>query len=218
VFRRRTAVAEIPVAVGERLDVQAAGADEALTATVLEADTTTLAVTVGRTPSGRPVRLEPGTELTLAWTDDTALLTVRARLLCASFAGEPRWELRVAGPVRRIQRRSALRVAVRLPVTVNAGGPVQAGRTVDLSANGSRLLLAGPPTDEWGEPVRSAGDRMLFTLQLDGRTVTSEAELVRRHRRLDGRWEASVEFTRLTEGQQEALRRWVVGHGDVPAR
>jgi hypothetical protein len=218
VFRRRTAAAEVPVPVGERLDVQAAGADEALTATVLEADASTVAVTVGRTASGRGVRLEPGTRLTLTWTDDTALLALPARLLGASFAGEPRWDLRITGPVRRIQRRSGVRVAVRLPVTVNAGGPARTGTTVDLGETGGRLVLDRPPTDEAGEPVRSAGDRMLFTLQLDGRTVTSEAELVRRHRRLDGRWEASVEFTRLTAGQRETLRREVVAGGTTPAR
>lgn len=208
-FRRRTTAAEPLPAVRARLDVQADGLDEALRATVLAVDATTLQVTAGRTPTGRGVRLEPGTSLTFTWSDDTALLSLPGQLVATRLGEEPYWEVRVRGAVRRVQRREAVRAAVRLQVGVNAGGPPRTGTTIDLSEGGARLVLDRPPVDEEGEPVRAAGDRMLITLRHGEQTITGEAELVRRHRRADDRWEASVEFTRLTDRQRDALRRLV---------
>lgn len=218
-FRRRTAVAESLPSVRQRLDVQAAGVDEALTVTVVAVDAGTLHVTVGRTPTGRGIRLDPGTRLTFTWADDTALFSLAATVVATRLGEEPRWETRLLGPVRRIQRREAVRVAVRLRVDVNAGGPPRTGTTVDLSEGGMRLVLDGPPTDAHGEPVRRAGEPMLFTLRFDDQTVSGGAALSRRHRRTDGRWEASVEFTEVTERQRERLRALVfAGLRDLPER
>jgi hypothetical protein len=195
--------------VREIVDVQTEGVDEGATATVLEVDGDTLHVTVARTATGRPLRLEPGARLRFTWRDGRRLLGAPAEIVSTDLGAGPRWEVRVIGPVERSQRRNAVRAALRLPVTVTTVGVQRAGTTLDLSEGGARLLLDEAPVDADGRPVREAGTALRLTLDLDGEPVVDEVRIVRRHLREDDRWEASVRFTGLTERQEDAVRRRV---------
>jgi hypothetical protein len=195
--------------VREIVDVQAEGVDEGATATVLDVVDDLVHVTVARTTSGRPLRLEPGAHLRFTWREGATLLGAPAELVVTELGVEPRWEVRLVGPVEQTQRRNAVRAALRLPVTVISAGGERTGTTLDLSEGGARLLLDAAPVDQEGQPVRAAGDAVRLTLDLDGETLTDEVRLVRRHVRDDGRWEASVRFTGLSERQEDAVRRRV---------
>ncbi|SEP02438.1 flagellar brake protein [Trujillonella endophytica] len=201
-------VLEFPT-VREIVDVQAEGVDEGATATVLDVAGGTVHVTVARTMSGRPIRLEPGARLRFTWRDGRTMVAAPGELVAVELGEEPRWEVRVLGPVEQTQRRNAVRADLRLPVIVTTGGIERTGTTLDLSEGGARLLLEEEPADRDGRPVRASGDAMRLALDLDGETMTDEVRLVRRYPREDGRWEASVRFTALTERQEDAVRRRV---------
>ncbi|WP_456566962.1 flagellar brake protein [Blastococcus sp. SYSU D00695] len=197
----------------DMVDLQVDGIPEGLVATVLEAAQGTLLVTVGRTGAGRAMRLDPDTGMQVTWRDGSRWFGVPARYVAthAAAAGEaePRWELLLVGAAKETQRRNAVRVPLRLGVTVNAGREDRAGSTLDLSEGGARLLLHTAPTDRDGGIPHTSGDALRLRLDLDGTVVEDEVRIVRRFLREDGQWEVSVRFTGLTEKQQDEIRRRV---------
>jgi hypothetical protein len=188
------------------LDVKAVSRDDVLTSFVEEATGGELVLSVGEDSSRRRVRLEPGETLELVWRGPEELRAVPAELLEVRAGESPTWRVRIAGPSSRGQRRAAVRAPLTVPVQVVAGGERRAGTTLDLSEGGTHCLLQGDP-DKTG--ALEVGSVVHVTVDLDGRAVTTKAEVTRRHPREDRRPELSLRFIGLAERDEDDIRRRV---------
>ena len=188
------------------LDVKAVSRDDVLMSFVEEANGEELVISVGQDASRRRVRLEPGETLELVWRGPEELRSVPAELLDVRGGDSPTWRIRITGPSSRGQRRAAVRAPLAVPVEVHAGGTRRAGTTFDLSEGGTRCLLDGEP-DRTG--ALEVGSVVRVGVDLGGRALAVEAEVIRRHPREDKRPELSLRFIGLSEKDEDAIRRRV---------
>jgi hypothetical protein len=158
----------------------------------------------------RPVSLTPGERIDLVWREPSGLLSLPT-MLAAVLPGErPCWRLRVAGVVKRGQRRDAVRAPITAEVRLGAGPAAVSGVTVDLSEGGLRCVLdtprlsagAGGPAPEQGAVVRTV-------VVLPEFRIDCLSEVVRQHPRDDARVELSLRFIGLTEFEADGVRRFV---------
>jgi hypothetical protein len=114
----------------------------------------------------------------------------------------PRWHLTVTGPADDRQRRTAVRCRLGLPVTVTLRGVDLAGETLDLSEDGTRVLVEGyGAAPEPGTPLG-------VTVELEDGAARYRAESLRvRSRGIS--WVMSLRFLETGEREQDRLRRRV---------
>jgi hypothetical protein len=136
------------------------------------------------------------------WRSPDGRMGCPARVTTVQEGRFVRWELAVTGEIASGQRRDSVRAQVVLPVTVAQNGSELAGRTLDVSEGGMRLVVDG-----WGLPP-DPGMRATVSIDLGGASVVSTAEVIRVQAH-GGRWALSIRFVGLPERDGDQLRRRV---------
>lgn len=195
-------------AVGAVVELVAASRSDTFVSWVDDLAGGEIVVSVGKDAALRPVELPVGERLDVLWKEFGELRSLPTELAAVDPGEQPRWRLRVAGVVKRGQRRDAVRAPLRLPVEL---GPVK-GTTIDVSEGGLRCVLErrparGAATDPEAPAVPEVGDVVPLAAVLPEATLRCRAEVMHRHARGDERVELSLRFIGLPEPQQDILRR-----------
>ena len=125
-----------------------------------------------------------------------------AEVIAVESGAVLRWRLRITGTAEVIQRRTAVRGRVVLPVTVGLGSVELAAESSDLSENGLRVNLDG-----FGL-LPDPGSTVDLVLELEDGAFTTTGEVVRAAAR-GARWSLSVRFLQIEEKEQDRIRRRV---------
>jgi PilZ domain len=156
--------------------------------------------------SQRPVSLGIGEHVELVWQTSGELRALPVVLVAVDSGERPRWRLRVAGVLRRGQRRDAVRAPLTVPVHVGPELAAVAGTTVDVSEGGLRCILDGKRQPS---PSMAVGDVARVAVTFPELTITCLSEVTRQHAREDALVELSLRFIGLTENQEDLIRRRV---------
>ena len=142
------------------------------------------------------------TPLEVSWVDKEGRRALPTEVVSVDHGVVVRWRLRVTGPVQHVQRRSAVRGRVGIPVTVGFGAVELTGETLDLSEGGVRASV---------EPFGTApgpGAPLDVILHLDAE-ISTQGELVRYQEARNGNWVMSIRFLHLKEKDEDRSRRRV---------
>ena len=113
-----------------------------------------------------------------------------------------RWRVRLIGPAEVVQRRTAVRGRVVVPVHVGLAGAELSGSSSDLSEDGVRVTVDGFGLQP--EP----GDPVDLRIELESGPVVAKGEVVRVIAR-GARWFLSTRFLGLQEKEEDRIRRRV---------
>ncbi|SFL80990.1 flagellar brake protein [Geodermatophilus ruber] len=184
------------------VEVTSLGRDVSVGARVEVAGPTVLVIrpSAGEFVDAQVVRV--GERISLFWQGPEGGRGLPADVTTVERGVAPRWHLQVAGPAEEVQRRTAVRARVALPVSLRRNGGEATGTTVDLSEAGTRAVLEG-----WGS-APEAGSPLELTLQLEDGPLVTRAEVARQQAR-GVRWLMSIRFVGLAEKEQDRLRRRV---------
>jgi hypothetical protein len=189
------------------VEVKATSRAEVLTSFVEQVGSGELILAVGTDASQRRVRLESGERLELLWRGPEGLRALPVELVGVEHGEAPTWRVRPAGPASRGQRRAAVRAPVSVPVELGVESQVLPGTSVDLSEGGMRCILSSATAT--AKHSLEAGSVVPVAIELAGRRLACQGEVVRRHPRTDERAELSLRFVGLVEKQEDAIRREV---------
>jgi hypothetical protein len=168
--------------------------------------------------SQRPVTLGVGELVEVVWQASGKLHALPLVLMAIESGERPRWRLRLAGVLRRAQRRDAVRAPLTVPVRVGPERAPSEGTTVDVSEGGLRCILdrkrqPGPslrdPNRSPGSTPPGVGDIARLAVMFPEFTITCLSEVTRQHAREDALVELSLRFIGLTEDQEDLIRRRV---------
>ena len=148
--------------------------------------------------------IKPGDPVEVYWVSGYEERTLPAKVTDLDHGPQSFWHLVPTGPAERSQRRKAVRAKVALPVVLPWAGGLLRGTSIDLSEGGLKALVDG-----WGLPPES-GSKILITLSLeDDVTIDLDGEVAWGSDRGTGQWVLAVQFTDVTEGAGDTLRRRV---------
>lgn len=210
-------------AAGSVVEVMAASRGDTLVAWSEGRQAPDLILSAPLDSSQRPVILDIGERLEVVWRDLGELRALPVVLAAIELGERPRWRLRIAGVMRRAQRREAVRTPLSVAVRVGPELASADGTTVDVSEGGCRCILSGsrppspsPPSPSLPDPDHGGGshgpdtgDVVPVAVLFPEFTITCLAEVTYRHARPDARMELSLRFIGLTEHQQDLIRRRV---------
>lgn len=199
------------------VDVLLASRRDLLTSVVEEVRDGELLVTVGQDKSQRPVRLDVGERMELVWKAGGEMRSLPVELLAVTPGEVSTWLVRAVGAADRGQRRRAVRAPLALPVVLRRGDDTLIAGTSDVSEGGLRCTLAAPSGGKDALDIAAAaarkkqdlqaGDTLRLQMDLSGGQVECAAEVVRRHRREDGRTEVSLRLVDISEATEDLIRR-----------
>lgn len=153
-------------------------------------------------PDGRPVPLEPGAELSVGWPTPLAYLEAVARLRGEGDDRIATWVLDVR-EVAHHQRRSAYRLDVAIPLTMQVGDRTLDGTARDLSEVGLRCVV--PRADV---PALDVTAELRFDLP-DVGELAARGRVVRVEPVTPTEAAVGLTYVGLAADAAEALRRFV---------
>jgi hypothetical protein len=154
---------------------------------------------------GRVVPLPVGREMRVAYSVREVPCEVDAVLRSGPAPGDDAYSVRLVGPPRRLQRRSAVRVPVHLLVHAHVGEDRRVGAiTENLSAGGALLRVSD--VIEIGAELSVAIDcgTPSGRIELKGRVVRADRVL-----QGDRTWRVAVAFPDLAAADEDRLVRFV---------
>ena len=131
------------------------------------------------------------------WLDGTGLCHVRAAL---ETLGQGLFRARLAALPERVQRRSAVRLKVRVPVRLKLTDGYVPTHTSDLSEGGLSVRL---PDDA----IVEVGLGWLISIMLDEKPVVLRGEIVRMRHHPNGGRVVGIRF--CPSRHTETVRKWV---------
>lgn len=195
---------------GARVWVTVDGGDAEWTAIVDGSGGDHLFLTV-EAGAGPPPGLDPERRLLVTYSNREVPCEAEA-VLATVEAGPERIALRLAGPPRRNQRRSAVRVPVDLIVRARRAGEADDGAVPETFAAVTENLSAGGVLLRADHAV-PVGTELLICLQPGGDAPTMElpSRIVRcdRDPAAVRPWRLAVAFTRTTPAQEEHIIRYL---------
>lgn len=173
-----------------------------VTAAVERSDDFALVVRPTAGAHARSIGVKLGDAVELYWRAGYEERTLPTVIGSVEEDESPTWKLQATGPATRSQRRKAVRAWVDLPVNMTVNSAQLTGRTADLSEAGMRGLFDG-----WGLPPE-AGTPVQLTITLEKGLVDAAGTVVRGQTR-GVQWEIAVQFSNMSEKDQDRLRQRV---------